>query len=383
MDKCGLNHADFAAYRRMLVTPGARRMVNLDILDLGTGNHLRSLSPDVLDGQIIYDTTAEVTRTASVVFADPKRTLGFEPDDPSAAPLHRSRMIRVTDSRYVDELNHWVSCHVFTGPIWDFERDGGQVTITAHGMERQALGQLWETHHFPKKSKVTDAIRALLAAVGDTGANVPDLAHTLPHDLTVHPMDSAWTHVKHLAASLDRNPFYDGAGRFHLRPFASRPVYHFRKSILDDVKVTRTADGIVNTVLVLGPNPKGPKRRPRAHAVLQGPLSPTNLGRNGVPLHLVHKVERHHLKTHAQAQKIADRLLKELAQTQTGITFDSMPLPFLEEHDMVSVSDDAFGTAHLRMRQWSLPLGSGDPGGSDGQPMTVGTIKRTTKARLR
>lgn len=386
MDKCGLTASDFAAYRRTLLTPGHRRMVNLDILDLSTGNHLRTLSAEVLDGQIIYDTTVgsgDVTRKATVVFADPLRTLGFEPDDPSGAPLHRSRMIRVTDSRYVDELQHWVSCHVHTGPIWDFERDGGEVTLTAHGMERQALGNLWETHHFPAKSKITDAIRALLAAAGDVNANVPDLDHTLPQPLSVHPMDTAWSHVKKLAGSLDRNAFYDGAGRFHLRPFSRRAAYRFHKAITSEVTVTRSSDGIINTVLVLGPKPDGPKKRVRAHAVLQGPLSPASLGRNGAPLHLVHKVEHDHLKTRAQAQAIANRLLKERAQTKTSIAFDSMPLPFLEEHDLVSVVDDAFGTAHLRMRQWTLPLGGGDAGGSDGQPMSVGTIKRTTKARLR
>jgi hypothetical protein len=62
-----------------------------------------------------------------------------------------------------------------------------------------------------------------------------------------------------------------------------------------------------------------------------------------------------------------------------------MPLPFLEEHDMVAVTDDAFGTAKMRMRQWSLPLeggeaSSGEP--SDGSPMTVGSIRRTTRAKL-
>jgi hypothetical protein len=63
-----------------------------------------------------------------------------------------------------------------------------------------------------------------------------------------------------------------------------------------------------------------------------------------------------------------------------------MPLPFLEELDMVGVVDDAFGKEKMRMRQWSLPLEGGEPSSdepSDGSPMTVGSIRRTSPAKRR
>lgn len=405
MDKAGLDPHDFGLAIDALTLPH-RRKIDLHVLDLADSTHLRSLSPKLLDGQIAYDITADVTRMLDIHFVDEDNKIGFEPEDPSDAPLHRSRLLRVVDSRYVETLGDWVEWDCFTGPIIDFERDGGDVNITAHGMEEQAFGAAWETIHCPKKSKITDGIRKLLAAAGDINAHVPDLPHTFPHDHVIHPLDSIWPHVRHMAASLDYYVFYDGAGHFQMRPFTQRHTYRFHKALLSTVTVKRQVDGFINTVVVLGPKPKGPKKhRIRAVATLEGSLSPDALSRHGVPFHAVqhedrdfqvtrkkkgkdgkvHKVthELHHLKAQKKAQKIADRILLEHATTRTDLAFDAMPQPFHEEHDMVAVTDDAFGTAKMRMRQWSLPLEGGDAGGSEGSRMSVGSIRRTTRAKVK
>lgn len=379
MDKLGLTPADFAVYRRTMHEPHARR-IDLDILSLADGRHLRSLTPKFLDGQVTYDVSGDVKRMLGLTFVDEKQGVGFEPDDPSAAPIHRSRVIKVHDSRFIPDLGDWISCGVFTGPIWDFSRTGPEVTITAHGMERQALGNLGQAHTFPAKSKVTDAIAWLLAAVGDVHANVPDLPKTLPHAVTVHPMSVAWPHIVHLAASLDRYVFYDGYGRFQIRPHHQRATYRFHKTLMDRVTVGRTTDGIINKVIIVGHKPKGLKKRPRGVAVLDGSLSPSDLNHNGAPLYLIHREVRRHVKTNADCQAIANRVLLEIAHVHTDVTFPVMPEPFHEELDMVSVVDAAFGTAHLRMKQWVLPLTPGDAGGSDGPVMTVGSTKRVTRA---
>jgi hypothetical protein len=406
--RAGLSHAEFGVAMKTLTLPHERRF-ELHVLDLADGSHLRSLTQKTLDGQVAYDVTADVTRMLDIHFIDEKRRLGFEPDDPSDAPLHRSRLIRVHDCRYIPELTDWVEWPVFTGPIIDFDRTGADVNLTCHGMEEQAFGAAWQTMHFPKKSKLTTAIRQLLAAAGDVNANVPDLPRTFPKDHTIHPLDSIWPHVQNMARSLDHYAFYDGAGRFQMRPHNQRHVYRFDKALTSEVSVKRQTGGFINTVVVLGPKPHGPKKhRIRGVATLEGTLSPQALSRNGVAFHAVqhedrdfdvtvrrknkegkgfHKVTHvmHHLKGNRRAKQIADRILLEHATTRTDLAFDAMPLPFLEEYDMVGVTDDAFGTAKMRMRQWSLPLEGGEPGDtvpSEGSPMTVGSIKRTTRARL-
>jgi hypothetical protein len=375
------------------------------VLDLADNSHIRTLTPNVIDGQVAYDVTADVTRMLDIHFVDTRGRLGFEPDDPSDAPLHRSRLVRVKDCRYVEALGDWVEAPVFTGPIIDFQRDGGDVNLTCHGMEEQAFGAAWGTVHCPKKSKITDGIRKLLAAAGDVNAVVPDLSRTFPKDVVIHPLDPIWPHVRHMAASLDHYVFYDGAGRFQMRPHGQRAVYRFHDVLTSPVTVKRQVDGFINTVVVLGPKPHGPKKhRVQGIATLKGSLSPEALSRHGVPFHAVdhedkdfqvtvrrkdkkgktHKVthEMPHLKAHKEAQKIADRILLEHATTQTDLSFDAMPLPMLEEYDMVAVTDDAFGSAKMRMRTWSLPIEGGDPGGSDGSPMSVGSIRRTTRAKV-
>jgi hypothetical protein len=379
----GLDHHDFNAYLRTLITPGHQRKIEMHLLDLADGRLRRSLSPKFLDAQVVYDVTAEVSRMFDGNFADDQRGLGFVPDDPSDAPVHRSRMMRVFDCRYVDELGDWIECPVFTGPIIDFERSGGDVAVTCHSMEAQAMGAVWDHLHFPAKSKVTDAIRDLLAAAGDVNAVVPDLPHHLPHDVHIHPDDKVWPHVKHLAKSLDRHPFYDGMGRFKMPNPSQKHVYRFHKALTNTVTVRRNTDGFVNTVVVLGPKPKKGKKRIRAVATLKGSLSPSSLNRHGVGYREPLVVTREHLDSHKHAQKIADRLLLEHATTRTDLSFPVVPIPVFEEYDMAAVTDDSFGTERLRMRQWNLPLEGGDAGGSDGESMTVGTIRRTKKARLR
>jgi hypothetical protein len=217
MDRLGLHPHDFGMYLDTLSQTHLRR-IEIDVLDLNDGSHLRTLTPNVIDGQVACDVTADVTRMLDIHFLDDKNRIGFEPDDPSDAPLHRSRLIRVKDCRYVDGLGDWVEAPVFTGPIIDFQRDGGDVNLTCHGMEEQASGAVWETIHCPKKSKITNGIRKLLAAAGDVNAVVPDLPHTFPKDVVIHPLDPIWPHVQHMAASLDYYAFYDGAGRFRMRP---------------------------------------------------------------------------------------------------------------------------------------------------------------------
>jgi hypothetical protein len=183
-------------------------------------------------------------------------------------------------------------------------------------------------------------------------------------------------------------------------------VYRFDDALLSPVTVKRQTGGFINTVVVFGPKPHGPKKhRVRGVATLKGSLSPQALTRHGVPFHAVqhedkdfqvttrkkgkkgkvHKVthEMPHVKANKQAQRIADRILLEHATTQTDLSFDAMPLPMLEEYDMVAVTDDAFGMTKMRMRTWSLPIEGGDAGGSDGSPMSVGSIRRTTRARVR
>lgn len=377
MMRLGLSAADLRAYNRALYAPVIERRIEVRVMNL-EGHVLRSLTPKVLDGQVIIDVTQTPTRILNLTFLDPSRSLAFEPDSPAEAPLHRSRMVQVIDSRRVAELDRWVDCEVFTGPMWNFERNGAVVTITAHGKERQALGQKWVTKGFAKKSKKTTMIRTLLSLTGEAWLSIPDLRYTFPNRISVHRMDVPWEKVKRVARSMNRHLFYDGRGWARLRPYPTKPCFTFYKTLLAEPEVRRDVEGLINQVWVVGGKPKGQKKRVQAMARLphRHPLSPESLGRNGKPLYLVEKVVNPHIKTIAEAKRRAIRIRDDRARITTEFSFESLPVPHLEEQDMVALKAEE-GRLLVRMRQWTIPLGP------DAQPMTVGTLRRTTRARRR
>lgn len=379
MLRLGLTRAELQVFHAGLCRTH-ERSIELQVLNLD-GRVLRSLTPMHLDGQVTIDATTDdqtPSRILNLTFLDPGRSLGFEPDSPAAAPLHRSRMIRVIDSRRVPGLDFWVDCPVFVGPIWDFDRNGPEVRVVAHGKERQAMGSRWKGRTFAKKSRKTTMIRTLLEDAGETRMVIPDLRATLPNRLTIGRLGSSWAYVCRVARSMDRHPFYDGAGTFRLRAYGMRPVLVFHEALLGEPEIRRSVEGVVNTVWVVGGKPKGQKKRVQAVSTLPArhPLSPESLGRDGAPLRLAERHDNPHIKTIAEAKRKARRIRDDRATTTTEFAFDVLPFPHLDELDMVAVDSDD-GRLLVRMRQWSIPLG---PAAS---PMTVGSLRRTTRARAR
>lgn len=380
MQHLGLNHADLRTYHRTLASTHERR-IHVEVLDLD-GNLLSHLTPDVIDGQLTVDVTRVPTRIATLVFLDPSRSVHFEPDSPGDAPLHRKRQIRIIYSVWVPDLAEWVECPVITGPIWDFDRTGAVVTLTVDGRERQALGAKWNPQTFGKKQAKTGVIKALLSEAGEARlGGIPDLAATLPERLTVLRLDPIWPRCRKLAASMDRQLFYDGSGRPILRRLPGRPLFTFdERHLLTDVTIDRNPEGVFNTFVAVGAKPKGSKRRVRAveHLPQSHPLSSWSLGSNGMRQYLVKQEENRQIKTLAEARARAERMRDDASKVIVDYSFDSIPVPHLEENDLVNVITDG-GTLRLRMRSWSLPFGY------EGAPaMSVGSVKRTmTNARGR
>ena len=382
MRRLGLSDAELRAYHRGLYSTHERR-IHVAVYDLD-GNLLTHLTPDVLDGQVIVDTTGgpdTPTRILDLRFLDPTRSVHFEPASPGDAPLHRSRVVEVTDSRRMPELEDWVDCEVFTGIVWDFDREGAEISLVAHGMERQALGQAWTPVTYRKHRKKTEVLKDILGNAGETAlGGIPDLSARLPERVTITRMDSLWPRARRLASSMDRQLFYPGLGRPIMRKVPSRPVFTFRddRHLLSPVKIDRNPDGIHNTFVSVGAKAKGAKKRPRAVETLPPahPLSPQSLARNGVPLRLVQREENRQVKNKAEAKARAERMREEGSRVLVTYSFDCIPVPHLDELDMVKVVTED-GTFRVRMEQWTLPLGC------DGAPvMTVGDVRRTTAARL-
>ena len=379
MQRLGLSDADLRTYNRGLTGTHWRR-IHIEVLTLD-GDLVSTLTPDALDGQVMVDTTGGAdapTRILDLTFLDPSRSIQFEPDSPGDAPLHRKRMIRVIDSRRIPALGDWVDCEVFTGPIWDFDREGAVVSVVAHGLERQAMGNKWTPHTYPKRTKKTEAIKDLLADAGENRlGGIADMPARMPERMTITRMDTIWPRARRLASSMDRQLFYPGTGVPVLRKIPSRPVFTFDdRHLLTDVKLDRDPEGVFNTFVAVGSKGKrkGSKKRPQAIDALPPghPLSAKSLARNDTPLRLVQREENRQIKTAAEAKARARRMRDDAEKVLVNFSFDCLPIPHLDENDLIKVRCDD-GTLLVRLKQFSLPLGyDGAP------PMTIGAIKRTT-----
>jgi hypothetical protein len=394
-----LSRADKATYNRAIRQTHERR-IEVDILTLD-GRLVRSLSPRIIAGQVDVDSTRDPSRILNMTFVDKAQSLNFEPDSAGDAPLHRKYKIRVVDSRRIVALGAWIDCVIFTGPLMDFERTGAEVSITAHGVEELCSGTIRTARTFPRKFKTTDAIKWLLSEAGATGYHIPDLPNTLPDRVSVvtvkdkkgKPVEDKKGHEKKrkvhkgyragvdhtyislatdLAEACNRHLFANARGRFDMRPFPTKPVLTLDKELISDLTTKRPIDGVPpNVVVVLGANPKGPKKRVQARAAFpkSHPLSKESLAWNGKPFEVEERIENRHLKTNAAAKAVAQRRRDDHARVVVEYGVDILPYPWLAEEDLVSVVS-RFGRVTIRMRQWSIPLGP------SADPMTIGSLRR-------
>lgn len=379
MDRLHLGWDDYREYLRTIRWTHERR-IHVRVLDL-EHNVLSSLTPRFVEGEVTGDVTRDVSRVATMKFLDPSRSIHFEPDGPSSIPVHRRRMLQVGYSVRVPALAEWVTSWVCTGPVFDFERTGPLVSLTVHGKERLMLDQAGRHRVFPRKTKKTRILRELFADAGETNLSIPDLAVTSPERVVVGRMASRWPIAERVAHSMTRDLFYNGSGTAVLRNRSERPVFTFDdRTLMSDVTIGRDPENLHNTWEVTGADPKGPKPKIRAVVDLpdRHPLSSSpvwGLGRNGQRSYLIEQYENPHFKHYAEALAKARKMRDDGRRLLTNYTFDSLPIPHLEENDLVRVVTDE-GTYLVRMSQWTLPLTL------EGSPaMTVGALRRTTTGR--
>lgn len=381
MQRMGLTRAELRAYHKALRDNQTRRVrVAVQNLD---GETLAHLTPTVLDGQVIVDLDAEVTRTLTMQFLDPNHALNFDSDSPDDGALYADRMLRVYYSVRVPDLGRHVSCVVFTGPLVKLDRNGDVVTIEAHGKERLALGELWRPLAIKKGTPKVDAVRTLMDQAGETRYAFPTLKTRLPKRKSVNRFQSAWKVARHIAHSMDRQLFYPGNGICTMRHYPRTPLFTFntgeRGEVVSDVAISNTMDDFRNVVLVVGGKPKGAKHRVRARAIApkHHPLSPDRLGRNGQPRFMVEKIEDDSIRSRKEARRRAERVLEDRLRSVAQVTFDSVPIPHLDPGDWVRVRTDD-GVVSFRLRQFSIPLGT-----EGEQVMPIGYLKKTDVSRRR
>lgn len=307
---------------------------------------------------------------------------------------HRHYKVRVTDSRFIPDLDDWVSAVVFTGPLWTFDRKGPEVHMVAHGAERLAMGSVRHVVTRSRKARATDVIHDLFVAAGANAGDlsIPKLKTRLPERVTVgvrrgkkkhkddkrHPRDAKnpkkriyradmedvyYPEADRIANALNRDLFPDARGRFCLRSRRTRPTFELTAStILTQVgEKPAGEDEVTNTWEVYGADPKGPKKRVHVTVALPAAHSSSAEKRNwnGTPRRVTEVVENKHLKNDKQARELGQHLRDRALRETVEYEVEALPVvPWLRPMSLVTVPT-GFGKASMIVRQWTLPLGPG------------------------
>ena len=275
---------------------------------------------------------------------------------------------------------------LFTGPISGVERSGDTITVAAQGKESLALGPVWTPLSWSKTTRRVQVIEDLMAkGAGEWAFNLPPgwrqqigKTKSVPRVIGDEQF-TPWQQSLWMAASLGAQLFYDARGVLRLRKRPVQSAWTFTGAeIAGRVQVQERTKDVINQVIVTGGIPKGGKKPitvsqslPDAH-----PWSPWALGRRGVPRRLIEEIEDENLVTRKAAVATAKRRLREHETTAADLTFDALPMPLLEPHDLYRV--DAGDVAQSsRFTRGTIPV--------HGDLMSVGAVRvyRPTRRRSR
>ena len=363
MINLGLSSADQRKFEAALSSSNPRRIIDVavTITDLEHG-HISTVSDRLLDGQVNIDTTAEVSRSATLTLLDPDHTVGFDSDDPLDGQAYLDRMIRVEYGVYVDEVG-WVRVPIFHGPVVGVSRDADVLEVEAHGKEALARRASWKPRSFAKGLTRVGVIRAIMTELAGENRFILPSGWTarLAKPLSLGRQSSPWSHALILANSMRAQIFYDGAGNLRLRKRPVRHVYTFRDGpggvITTAPKLAYEDRDLINTVHVKGGVPKGAKSKVESAAYVPSwhAQSPRRMGRNGVARYLVEVIEDDTLRTQKAADSAASRRIRELLLSTATVSFDCLPIIHLEEDDVVRIESEALSMT-FRINQMSIPL---------------------------
>lgn len=376
----------------------------VDVLDMEE-NVLASAT--LLDGQINILPDADVRRTANLRLLDPDQSLGLDSGSVFRSALFADRMVRIRHSVNVPGFGD-VVCTPFVGPVQRLNRNGSTIDIECH--DKTALTILGNRPLTVQKGRyAVDAIREIMETrCGETRFRFPQGTRMrLRRNYSVGWSDeaSAWAVCSRIAWAAGLRLFYSCDGYLTLAPRSTSAVVEFEEDTLTSTVVgDHDFSGVINYARAEA----GDKIVRTATAPPEHPLSPQNLGRNGVPRYLPslaevdappdrptkpgtkrRKASKAQLNKYAQelekwtaevttvrarAQATADSLLAAGLPQTAALSFPAVPVFHLDVDDPIRLNTEE-GVATLRFSEATIPLVNGD--------MTVGSRRRGTPSRIR
>lgn len=314
---------------------------------------ISDLSGWLLDGQVEWDTLADVERTSTCTILDPDGRAGLDSAAATESNVRIDRYLRMYRQIWLPHHEEWVSIPVFTGPISGVQRNGDTITVEGQGKESLAMQPLWRPMSWGKTTRRVQVIEDLMRyGAGEWAFHMPPgwstpLGRTYSVPRVIGDEDyTVWAQAKKQAKALGGQLYYDARGILRLRNRHVRTVWSFDERQLEGKPtVTERTSDIVNVVVVTGGVPKGGKSPVTAMASLptEHPWSFSTLGRRNVGRRYVEEVEDSSIVTQSEAGRVAKRRIREHATSAWEMQFNVLPVPMLEPGDLYRV--DAYDVA--------------------------------------
>lgn len=334
--------------------------VSVSLMDLNH-NRISSLTNQFLGGQVIIDDDADVSRSASLTFLDPKHQMALDSSSPADGAIFIDRMIGITYTVLSPDRMFYVNVPVFTGPITKLDRDWAVVRVECMGKEILALDPFWTPRTFRKGAYRVDVVKSLLFALGERKFSFTNSKSRLTKNLSVSSTRKPWTTARSVARNANLQLFYDGRGVAVLRPYPTAPVWTFTEdkggTILSKPEIGYDASNMINAVEVKGATPKG-KKSPlsyRAVAPVGSAVYPYAIGRAGKPRFIPVFIDDDSLDTISEVKDVAIRRLNLGALESVTAAFDILPVPHLEPRDPYRISTSEVSATTI-VRKMTIPL---------------------------
>lgn len=352
----------------------------VELMDL-SHNHSGDISKTLLSGQVNIDTTADTaTRSATLELLDPTFKLKLDDDAPNDGSLYFTRMVKITYSIATPDRSERYFIPIFCGPITKVDRTGAIVDVEAMGKEILASDNVWRGKTYKKRLKKTDVIEAIMRAAGEAESKMQFVHRKtlMGHNVSSTRKVTFWSLARKIAGSMRLQLFYDGRGVLILRRRPSRTVHTFNgQTMVSEAQIGYDNDEDYNAVLIIGGKPKGAKKKLtyRHVAPKTSALSPDNLGRNGTKRYIPLIIEDDSIKSRKAAKARAKRELAEALRQDIEVTFDALPMPFLEEDDLCNFRTQT-AAGSFRLQKMTIPLTA------DGDS-SIGYLRRVSPKRAR
>lgn len=275
-------------------------------------------------------------------------------------------------------------CECMADSIEDVDRTAQTIQIIGRDYVMKCQGELPTTTTFDETVVVEELIRTMALNSGITKFALPATGSTLGKAMTWEGGTKRWEIMKEMATAHNYEIYFTTDGYLTMRqfrdPLLTAPTLVLVAGDPDDPNsveranlvsrgVRSSGSQIYNHVIVVGESSDStvPSVWAEAKNEVEGsPTSTYTLGTRTMP-----KQTSNAITTTAQAQELADSLLKVAALEEYELSFGSVLYPWIEVGDIVELDDkEAWGPTRYLLATLSLPL--------DMSPMT-GNGKRVTQ----